>query len=83
MQIRNNVFGRLPLTHFLPCMVSTGEVIFYESNESMSHESSYESVSVFSHKVRIRVRCKVWIRAGVGFNVRVWVRDTGDFFPSG
>ena len=39
----------------------------------MSHESSYESVSGFSPKVRIRVRYRVWIRAGVG------VRVTGVF----
>ena len=35
----------------------------------MSHESSYQSVSGFSPKVRIRV--------GVGFRVRAGVRDKG------
>ena len=39
----------------------------------MSHESSYESVSGFSPKVRIRVRLKV--RIGVRIRVRVGFRD--------
>ena len=39
----------------------------------MSHESSYESVSGFSPKVRIIIRFRVWIRVGVGFIVRVGV----------
>ena len=41
----------------------------------MSHESSYESVSGFSSKVRIRVK----IRVGIGFRVSVGVRFTGVF----
>ena len=52
---------------------SVQDVIFYEANKSMSHESSYESVSGFSPKVRIIIRFRVWIRVGVGFIVRVGV----------
>ena len=55
------------------------EVIFYELNMSMSQESNYESVSGFSHKVRIRVRLRVSIRVGVEFSVRVGVRVTSIF----
>ena len=47
------------------------------STESMSHESSYESVSGFSPKGRFRVRIRVWIRVGADFSVMVGV--TGVF----
>ena len=50
-------------------LVKYREVIFYESE---NHESSYDSVSGFSPKVRIRVGFKV--RIGVGFSVMVGVR---------
>ena len=45
----------------------------FESNESIN-KSSYESVSGFSPKVRIRVRFRFWIQVGVCFSVRVGVR---------
>ena len=40
----------------------------------MSHESSFEPVSGFPPKVRIRVRFRVGIWIGVGFSVRVGIR---------
>ena len=43
------------------------EVIFFMSQTS--HESSYELVSGFFPKVRIRVRFRVRIIVGVGFRV--------------
>ena len=50
----------------------------------MSYESSYESVSGFSSKVRISVRFRVWIRIGVGFSDRIGVRvSVIDVFFSG
>ena len=50
------------------------EVIFLLSNETVSHESSYESVSDFLPKVRIRVRFGVGLGVGFSFSVRVGAR---------